>query len=81
MTEDEEFNILFSWGVAQVNAYEKREQSRAEKLYGSVMLKSAAALVRFTRTASFSNLIRAEKAFQQNDLAVYAKRPATLKSV
>jgi hypothetical protein len=81
MTDDGEFDSILQWLFAQVRAYEKREQSRAEKFYGSVMLQSAAALASFTRTASFDNLIRVEKAFQQNDLVVYAKRLGTMKSV
>ena len=81
MVHEDELDSLLSWVAAQASVFEKRGQSRMEKLYGDVMSRSAAALARFTRVASFDSLIRAEKAFQRNDLAVYAKRPATLKSV
>ncbi len=81
MAADKEFDALLVWIATQKDTYEKREQSRAEKLYSSVMLQSAAALAKFTRTASFDSLLGAEKAFQRNDLLVYAKRPGTMKSV
>ncbi len=81
MASDEEFKRLLLAVSAQVNAFEKRENSRVEKQYGNVMQRSAVALAQFARTASFDQLILAEKTFQENDLVVYAKRPATLKSV
>lgn len=81
MTNDDELDSLLSWVAAQASVYEKREKSRIEKLYGDVMLRSAAVLTKFTGTASFDKLIRVEKAFQRNDLFVYAKRPATMKTV
>lgn len=81
MTNEEDFDELLVWSAAQVNAYEKREKSRAEKYYGDVMQGSAVILARFTRSASFDQLIRAEKHFQKNDLLVYAKRQATMNSV
>jgi hypothetical protein len=81
MSNEDETTPIVGWAVVQVNAYEQREKSRAEKRYGDVMEKSAAAIAKFTRTASFEALMQAEKIFQQNDLLVYAKRPALVKSV
>lgn len=81
MADEKKFTRLLVWTAAQVNAYEKRERSRVEKQYGAVMQRAAAALADFTRTASFDQLILAEKTFQDNDLSVYAKLPATMKTV
>lgn len=81
MANEEEFADLLVWAAAQVDAYEKREKSRAERHYGDVMQGSATALVRFIRNASFDQLIKAEKHFQENDLVVYAKLSATVKAV
>lgn len=67
--------------VAQGEAYEQRARSVAERRYGSAMQAMAETVREFTRTASFDELIRAEKAFQKNDLTIYAQRPETAKSV
>ena len=53
MANEEKLNDLLIWTAAQVDAYEKREKSRAEKHYGAIMQGSAIALSEFTRTASF----------------------------
>ncbi len=81
MAYEEESAALFFWTTAQVDAFEKRAKSWAETMYGETMQKSAAAVVNYTRIASFDQLLAAEKAFQKNDLTVYAQSPATLKSV
>lgn len=65
----------------QVRAYTKRENSRAEKEYSFAMKNSAAALAELTRYASFEELIQAEATLQENDLSIYAQRPATMESV
>lgn len=65
----------------QVDAYWNREKSPAEIRYGDVMRDSAIILADLTRTASFDQLIAAEKVLQKNDLVVYAKVPSTTKSV
>jgi hypothetical protein len=67
--------------TAQGRAFERRAQSVEEKRYSDAMLKAAAALTQFTRTATFDELIGAEQAFQENDLTIYAQRPGTVKSV
>lgn len=67
--------------AAQVDAYGKRKVSRAELHYSDVMKESAVILAKVARTASFDQLIRFEKVFQQNDLDVYANVPSTLKAV
>lgn len=81
MGSKEDFAEFMRATAAQVDAYGRREKSLAEKYYGDVMRESAAVLVKFTCTASFDQLILAEKTLQQNDLAVYAKMPAAMKSV
>lgn len=67
--------------AAQVIAFELRGKSPAEIRYGDTMQKSAVVLAELARTASFEQLIAAEKTLQKNDLAVYAKIPSTAKSV
>jgi hypothetical protein len=81
MRSEEKLVDLLAWTAAQANIYEKRAKSRLEKQYGDTMKRSAAVLADFARTASFDQLIIAEKAFQQNDLAVYAQLPSTLHAV
>ena len=81
MRHSKEFNALFQIIIAQGRAYERRARSRVEKQYGDAMRAAAQTLDAFTGAASFEELIQAEKAFQENDLAIYAQRPATLKSV
>ena len=66
---------------AQGDAYERRAKSRAEKQYGDVMRIAADILMEFTHAASFEELVQAEKAFQENDLVIYAQRSATAKAV
>lgn len=77
----EGFTKLLGIVAAQGDAYERRSRSRMEKRYGDIMRTAAAVLAEFTGDASFEELIRAEKAFQENDLAIYAQRPATVKAV
>ena len=81
MESNGQFDRLFQAIATHIEAYERREKSRAEKDYGVAMRKSAGVLAEFAATASFADLIKAEKTFQENDLVVYAKRPATLKAV
>ena len=81
MASNEDFAEALQAVAAQANAYEKRAKSRVEKQYGDVMHVSAIILSKFAVSASFEQLIQTEKAFQQNDLLVYAQRPATLKAV
>ncbi len=71
----------FSWTVALAKAYSTRVKSRAEILYGETLKKSADSIIRYTCTATFDQLLHAEKTLQENDLVVYAQMPATLKSV
>ncbi|MDR2391009.1 MAG: hypothetical protein LBE84_04945 [Planctomycetota bacterium] len=81
MINEEKLADLLTWTAAQATAYEKRARSRVEKQYGDTMKRSAATLTDFVCTASFGDLLIAEKAFQRNDLIVYAQLPSTLKSV
>lgn len=81
MASKDELAELMRAVAAQVDAYEKRKRSRAEIYYGDVMRESATTLAKISRTASFDQLIMIEKVFQQNDLAVYANVPSTLKTV
>lgn len=81
MASEEEFAEFLSWTAVQAFAYEKRARSRMEKQYGDTMERSATALVEFTRIATFDQLVAVERTFQQNDLAVYAQLPSTMKSV
>jgi hypothetical protein len=81
MTGNGDFAGFLRATAAQIDAYGKREESLAEKHYGNVMQESARVLAAFTRTASFDQLVMAEKTLQQNDLAIYAKAPSTMKSV
>lgn len=67
--------------ATQAKAFERREQSRAEIAYGTAMGKADRELTEFTRTASFDQMLVAEKAMQTNDLAVYARAEATLRAV
>lgn len=67
--------------ATQAKAFERREQSPAEIAYGIVMGKAARELAEFSRTASFDEILTAEKAMQANDLDIYARAPATLKAV
>ena len=67
--------------ATQVNAFNKRERSRAAIDYAAAMEKSAASLEKFTKTASFDQLLKAERIFQQNDQDIYAQVPSTLESV
>ncbi len=67
--------------TVQVSAFQQRERSRIEQNYSRAMEASAAAVVEFARNASFEELLEAERTFQKNDLAVYAKRPSTVKGV
>lgn len=81
MASDSELFRFLRHVMAQKTAYEKREQSQAEINYGKVMQKSASALKDFLKIATFDQLLLVESAFQENDLATYAKVPATLKAV
>jgi hypothetical protein len=81
MRNREGVNKLLEIVAAQGEAYERRAKSRVEQQYGTVMRIAAGALVRFINTASLDDLILVEKAFQENDLAIYAQIPATIKSV
>lgn len=81
MASNEEFVEALQAIAAQANAYEKRAKSKVEKQYGDVMHVSAMVLSQFAGSATFEQLIQTEKAFQQNDLLVYAQRPATVKAV
>jgi hypothetical protein len=81
MEGDDDFKNLMVFVAAQIDTYEKREKSRVEKHYSDAMQRSAIALAQYARTAPFDQLIRVEKTFQENDLVVYAKRPATMKAV
>ena len=67
--------------AAQVEAFERRERSRAEKHYADAMKEAATTLSNIIRIASFDQLIAIEKMYQKNDLDIYAKVPATQKSV
>lgn len=67
--------------ATQVNAFNKRERSRAAMDYATAMKKSAAILDAFTEIASFEQLLKAERIFQQNDQNIYAQVPSTLEAV
>ncbi len=67
--------------AVQAEAFEKRENSRIEKEYGTAMQDAAASLAELIRDASFEILIQAEQTLQENDILVYAHRPETLASV
>lgn len=81
MASNDEFTILLHAIATQVDAFEKRERSPAERRYGNAMRELALSLTEILRTASFDELIHIEKIFQRNDLVAFAKVPATKKSV
>ncbi len=81
MNSGENYAILMAWIATQADAYEKRAKSRIEIQYGDAMKNTAVAIAALIHNASFDQLLAAEKAFQKNDLTVYAQMPATLKSV
>lgn len=81
MNEDVELKRILKIAAAQAKAFNKRERSRAAIDYGVVMERSAASLKKFTKTASFDQLLMAEKIFQQNDRNIFAKVPSTMEAV
>jgi hypothetical protein len=77
----EELSKLLVASIAQKVAFERRARSIVEKQYSGAMQRAADTLMKLLLVATFDELLQAEKAFQENDLAVYAQRPGTLESV
>lgn len=81
MPDAGDLDLIMNAVAAQVDAFEKRQQSRAEKHYAAMTAKSAAALGKFARNASFDQLLSVEQLFQKNDLVIYAKVPSIMQAV
>lgn len=67
--------------AAQAKAFQRMKRSPAVVDYGSVMERAARSVEKFCKTASFDQLLAAEKIFQKNDLTIFSTSPSTRESV